>query len=69
MPEIWNLPEDEKVIIEFNGLGLPVGDQSGKFSTFTGTLVRDKNIMPIDYTNWKKVPNRHKEDAWNLIHV
>jgi hypothetical protein len=52
-----------------NDLGQPIGDQSGKFSNFAGTLVRDKNIMPIDYTNWKKVPNRHKEDAWNLIQV
>ncbi|XP_059437319.1 uncharacterized protein LOC132170375 [Corylus avellana] len=67
MPGIWNLPEDEKVIIEFNGLGQPICDQGLKFSTFAGTLVKDKNIMPIDVVNWKKVPNRHKEDAWNLI--
>jgi hypothetical protein len=52
-----------------NDLGQPIGNQSGKFSNFASTLVRDKNIMPIDYTNWKKVPNRHKEDAWNLIQV
>ncbi|XP_059436644.1 uncharacterized protein LOC132169665 [Corylus avellana] len=67
MPDIWNLSEDEKVIIEFNALGQPICDQGGRFSTFAGTLVKDKNIMSIDVANWKKVPNRHKADEWNLI--
>jgi hypothetical protein len=51
MADIWNLRDDEQVVIEFNALVQPIGDQGGRFSNFAGTLVRDKNIMPIDYPN------------------
>jgi hypothetical protein len=68
MVDIWNLQEDEQVILEFNALG-PIDDQGGSFSTFVGTLVKDKNIPPIDYMDWRKVPIRHKEDAWNVLRV
>jgi hypothetical protein len=69
MADIWNLPEDEKIILECNELGQPIGNEGGTFSLFGGTLVRDKNIMPIDYTDWRNVPHRHKDDAWSILQV
>jgi len=69
MADIWNLQDDEQVLVEFNELGQPIGDQGGWFNNFSGTLVKDKNIMPIDYPDWRKVPKRHKEDAWNILQV
>jgi len=69
MANIWNLQDDEQVVVEFNALGQPIGDQGGSFNNFFGTLVRDKNIVLIDYSDWRKVPKRHKEDAWNILQV
>ncbi|CAE5960003.1 unnamed protein product [Arabidopsis arenosa] len=48
----------------------PLGPElaSGKWRVrVIGSLSNDLNILPINYTDWRKVPNYRKEMAWKVI--
>nr|GFA28924.1 hypothetical protein [Tanacetum cinerariifolium] len=47
--EIWNLASDEKVLVTFNELCQPIGDEGNELPNFLGTLVRMPQHIGIHY--------------------
>nr|GFA16112.1 hypothetical protein [Tanacetum cinerariifolium] len=52
--EIWNLASDEKVLVTFNELCQPIGDEGNELPNFLGTLVRMPQHIGIHYPKWRK---------------
>nr|GEX11902.1 transposase, Ptta/En/Spm [Tanacetum cinerariifolium] len=65
--EIWNLASDEKVLVTFNELCQPIGDEGNELTNFLGTLVRMPQHIRIHYPEWKKVPKEKKDDLWSIV--
>lgn len=64
---IWDLEDDERVPVTFDGTGQPIGDGGNDLTTFLGTLVKMPQHVGIDVKNWKKVSKESKEDLWNIV--
>eukprot|EP00268_Persea_americana_P060284 TRINITY_DN7486_c0_g1_i2.p1 TRINITY_DN7486_c0_g1~~TRINITY_DN7486_c0_g1_i2.p1 ORF type:complete len:212 (-),score=39.40 TRINITY_DN7486_c0_g1_i2:246-881(-) len=60
-----SMPPKKRMVITLNAHGLPVGDNSTKFSSRCGQLVR--SIVPISYKDWRAVPNEKKDELWKLL--
>ena len=69
MSEIWNLTDGKKVEFPFNGCFQLVEREGIIFNRFVGTVARKPNLCPINYLNWRKVPNDYKEKSWTIIEV
>lgn len=58
---------NERLNVEFNTLGQPIGDGSVKLSSYCGKSVRD--MVPLIYDDWRKVPKELKKSLWILLKV
>ena len=67
--EIWNLASDEQILVTFNKLCQPIGDEGNELTNFLGTLVRMPQHIGIHYPEWRKVPKEKKEDLWSIVKV
>nr|GEW33734.1 ribonuclease H-like domain-containing protein [Tanacetum cinerariifolium] len=65
--EIWNLASDEKVLVTFNELCQPIGDEGNELTNFLRTLVRMPQHIGIHYPEWRKVPKEKKDDLWSIV--
>ncbi|GKE99017.1 hypothetical protein Tco_0022368, partial [Tanacetum coccineum] len=63
----WNLKSHEKVVVTFNELAQPIGDEENELTKFLGTLVRMSQHIGIEYEEWRKVPEIKKEDLWSIV--
>ncbi|GJS98091.1 cytochrome c biogenesis protein CCS1, chloroplastic [Tanacetum coccineum] len=63
----WNLKSHEKVVVTFNELAQPIGDEANELTKFLGTLVRMSQHIGIEYEEWRKVPEIKKEDLWSIV--
>ncbi|GJV35424.1 transposase, Ptta/En/Spm [Tanacetum coccineum] len=66
---IWNLKSHEKVVVTFNELAQPIGDEANELTKFLGTLVRMSQHIGINYKELRKVPDIKKEDLWSIVKV
>ncbi|CAE5960370.1 unnamed protein product [Arabidopsis arenosa] len=64
--EVWGLL-NRRVMVDFNRRGQVIKDSGGLFGSWLGSLSNDLNILPINYTDWRTVPNYRKEMAWKVI--
>ncbi|CAA7015789.1 unnamed protein product [Microthlaspi erraticum] len=64
--QVWSM-QKRRVIVNFNRRGQPIKDSGGLLGSWLGSLSYDLNILPINYTDWRKVPNYRKEMAWAVI--
>ena len=53
--------------IHINERNQPIGPTSMKLSSLLGVLTRE--MVPINYSDWRKVSDQLKEDLWNIINV
>ena len=53
--------------IEINERNQSVGPNSVKLSSLLGVLARE--MFPITFFDWRKVPIPLKDDLWNIINV
>lgn len=58
---------DERVEIQFNDDGLPIGEASVGLSSLMGEIVRE--VVPYTISDWRKVPPEMTEDLWKRIQV
>ncbi|GJR61035.1 ribonuclease H-like domain-containing protein [Tanacetum coccineum] len=65
--EIWNLASNEKVLVTFNELCQPIGDEGNELTNFLRTLVRMPQHIGIHYPEWRKVPKEKKDDLWSIV--
>ena len=58
---------EENIEIHINERSQPIGPNSVKLSSLLGVLARE--MVPINYSDWRKVSDQLKEDLWNIINV
>ncbi|KAL0549601.1 hypothetical protein IC582_014087 [Cucumis melo] len=56
---------EQKLSIQFNDHGQPVGATSKKMQSYIGVCVRQQ--IPITYNSWKEVPNELKDKIYDCI--
>ncbi|KAK6150920.1 hypothetical protein DH2020_015852 [Rehmannia glutinosa] len=54
-----------KLHIEFNDLGQPIGKVATEMQSYIGVLARKK--VKITYKSWKHVPNDVRDDIWETV--
>ncbi|KAL9683102.1 hypothetical protein QQ045_014917 [Rhodiola kirilowii] len=52
-----------KITVEFDAKGYPIGNAGDTWRSYLGVVVRTR--IPIEYTNWRKVPQTCKDVMWN----
>ena len=58
---------EEKIKIHINERNQQIGPNSVNISSLLGVLARE--MVPINYSDWRKVSDQLKEDLWNIINV
>ncbi|XP_043725772.1 uncharacterized protein LOC122672349 [Telopea speciosissima] len=53
--------------LELDKHDIVVGANAAEASTYSGLLARIPTLLPLNYPDWRKVPNHHKEEAWKKI--
>ncbi|KAA0041952.1 uncharacterized protein E5676_scaffold306G001630 [Cucumis melo var. makuwa] len=61
------MSEGQRLVIEYNELGQPIGQNATKLKSFIGTVVRFH--VPIVYFDWPTVPKEIKDKIFELIEV
>lgn len=57
----------EKIRVEWNNKGQPIGTPGTNLNTTTGCLARSS--VPISFTDWRLVGEKLKDDIWASILV
>ncbi|KAJ0754544.1 putative transposase, Ptta/En/Spm, plant [Helianthus annuus] len=65
--EIWKMNTTERIDVTFNDHGQPVGEEGKELVQYLGTLVRMADHVSIEYSDWRKVPMKNKEDMYSLV--
>ncbi|XP_014493192.1 uncharacterized protein LOC106755534 [Vigna radiata var. radiata] len=50
--EVNNLPSGKRIIVEFDEIGMPIGEGQGVLAGFCGILATDGNLFPINFERW-----------------
>src|SRR5215471_6968709 len=61
---------EEREEVTLNRFGQPIGPTErvvSNLSMFLGSIARNSDWCPLNYTNWKAVPD--KEGIWNYVQV
>ena len=61
------LTPDNKIIVEYNDYGIPVGEGGIELRSYIGVVVRDN--VSILYDDWRRVPLETKEKLWDHVLV
>ncbi|GMI87906.1 hypothetical protein HRI_002459900 [Hibiscus trionum] len=62
-----NLTEGERIFVQINELGQPVGPNAYKLSCFLGTIARNGHRAPLTFIHWRAMPNSYKVDMWEYV--
>lgn len=60
-----SLTPSERIDVEFNDRGQPIGFKSVFLSSYLGTLGRD--VVPFSFNDWRKVSQTYKDDLWACV--
>ncbi|GKU87413.1 hypothetical protein SLEP1_g1810 [Rubroshorea leprosula] len=67
MPDLWELPAKECILVELNDFGQPIGEEACSLTRFIGVLVRTHTYAPIDIKSWKEMPQEYRDAMLTLI--
>ncbi|XVE94184.1 hypothetical protein REPUB_Repub01dG0260000 [Reevesia pubescens] len=62
-----NLLDGERIFIPINKWGQPVGPKATMLAHFLGKVARDGHLAPLNYANWRKMPDATREEIWLLV--
>ncbi|RWR97740.1 bromodomain-containing protein 4-like protein isoform X3 [Cinnamomum micranthum f. kanehirae] len=65
--KLFNRLPDDKLIVQFNAEGQPIGDNARPFATLCGIIVRTPGNAPLQVTKWADVLEQSKEKMWKHI--
>ncbi|PIM97122.1 hypothetical protein CDL12_30412 [Handroanthus impetiginosus] len=65
--DVFVLPSCQKIVLEWNKEGQPVGEAGGLLGQFLGHVACNSDNFPISYEKWPKVPSVDKEHVWNHV--
>ena len=63
------MTSNQKIVVTFNKLNKPIGDEGNELTQFIGTIVRMADNVGIDIPDWRMVPKHQKEDMYSIIKV
>lgn len=70
MPKIWGQQPDESMVVSFNDLGQPNDqDKTSTLSHFLGTIARNERYCPLNYEDWRLMPDIYKEEMLRIVKV
>ncbi|XP_031479423.1 uncharacterized protein LOC116250131 isoform X2 [Nymphaea colorata] len=65
--KVRKLPVGEKLKVDHNYLGQPIGENASTLSKYMGFLVRDGCLAPLTYKSWKQMPMSYKKDLQHRV--
>jgi hypothetical protein len=65
---LWDIPNGQRVVCEYNNASQPIGMSATKFRRMTGSIVRSENYVRMR-DDWLEVSERTKEDIWDALMV
>ncbi|RLN39586.1 hypothetical protein C2845_PM01G39910 [Panicum miliaceum] len=54
LAHVWDLPEENRILVKCNQLGQPIGNEGGLLGQFLGTISRNGGYCPIHIKDWRK---------------
>ncbi|KAG8503877.1 hypothetical protein CXB51_001818 [Gossypium anomalum] len=62
-----DLADGERIFVLINKFGQPVGPNSSKLSSFLGTVARNGHRAPLNFIDWRAMPDSYKDDMWEYV--
>ncbi|GMI70634.1 hypothetical protein HRI_000732700 [Hibiscus trionum] len=62
-----DLAEGERIFVQINNVGHPVGPNAYKLSSFLGTVARNGHRAPLTFIHWRAMLDSYKEDMWEYV--
>ncbi|GKE34411.1 hypothetical protein Tco_1453733, partial [Tanacetum coccineum] len=63
---IWDMVND-RIVVNSDETGQPVGNGGNKFTNFFGTLVNMPQYVSIKCRDWRKLSEDKEEDLWSIV--
>ncbi|KAK6147875.1 hypothetical protein DH2020_018787 [Rehmannia glutinosa] len=63
--EVWSLPSDERIIVPLDEYDVPICDAAALLTGILAELAQLTSSFPINYTDWRHVPDQYKEDIFS----
>ncbi|XP_039822239.1 uncharacterized protein LOC120684443 isoform X2 [Panicum virgatum] len=67
LAHVWDLPEENRILVKCNQLGQPIGKEGGLLGQFLGTISRNGGYCPLHIKDWRKVKNDNAETIFQCI--
>ena len=67
--ELWNLSGGKRVICPLNSYGQGIGQAGGMIGFWLGDLATDTDLIPLNFFDWRVVPERYMRAAMSIIEV
>ena len=67
LQDVWNLGPGEKLPEKFNIYGQCV--DNGELEKFCGVVAKTPNLTPLEYKDWRLVPDHFKDQIWITVTV
>ncbi|XP_075515331.1 uncharacterized protein LOC142549970 [Primulina tabacum] len=61
--DVHSLAPGDRLVVTFNERGQPYGEMQPTLANFVGTIARNGNVLPLDFSDWRKMPKRCLDDA------
>ncbi|KAJ1393757.1 hypothetical protein SESBI_34719 [Sesbania bispinosa] len=65
--EVNKLPRGEHIIVEFDEVGMAIGQGQGVLAGYCGTLATDGNLFPINFERWYGKTGMPNTYFWNAL--
>ncbi|GKD00321.1 transposase, Ptta/En/Spm, partial [Tanacetum coccineum] len=63
---IWDMVND-RIVVNLDETGQPVGDEGNEFTNFLGTLVKMPQHVSLKCRDWRKLSQDKKADLWSIV--
>nr|CAD1838660.1 unnamed protein product [Ananas comosus var. bracteatus] len=67
LTEIWNLSEEERVVVDFNKRWQAIGNEGRVLASFLGIVARNANLTPLHIPDWRSFPMKEKKNILKLV--
>ncbi|XP_019431597.1 PREDICTED: uncharacterized protein LOC109338745 [Lupinus angustifolius] len=67
MLDIWEMEEDQFVVVDLDKDGRPIGEEATTLTRFIGSVVRRYQYAPINYKSWKEMSKEHKDEMLEIL--
>uniref|UniRef100_A0A804U728 Transposase Tnp1/En/Spm-like domain-containing protein n=1 Tax=Zea mays TaxID=4577 RepID=A0A804U728_MAIZE len=51
--QVWNIPRGHRIVVNYNELDQPIGEEAGITGKFLGMVARNGNLCSLSYKDWR----------------